>query len=117
MPAKKEAKGSSHVDFYLLHGSDDAPAPAPGSELAQFILGFLPRLSMDTDVDSFSVLPKTEAKELKISNCEHADRSALFPVHFQLQCLDVYKRQFPLWTAPAAAAASTSARARRATRP
>lgn len=42
---------------------------------------------MDPDVDSFSVLPKTEAKELKISNCEHADRSALFPVHFQLQCL------------------------------
>ena len=33
---------SSHIDFYLLHGSDDASAPAPGSEPAQFILGFLP---------------------------------------------------------------------------
>ena len=42
---------------------------------------------MDPDVDSFSVLPKTEAKELKISDCEYADRPALFPVHFQLQCL------------------------------
>ena len=42
---------------------------------------------MDTDVDSFSVLPKTEAKELKISDCEHADRSTLFPIHLQLQRL------------------------------
>ena len=33
---------SFHVDFYLLHGSDNASAPAPGSELAQFILGLLP---------------------------------------------------------------------------
>ena len=41
---------------------------------------------MDTDVDSFPVLPKTEAKELKISDCKHADRPALFPVHSQLQC-------------------------------
>ena len=40
---------------------------------------------MDTDVDSFSVLPKTKAKELKISDCEYTDRPALFPVHFQLQ--------------------------------
>ena len=42
---------------------------------------------MDPDVDSFSVLPKTEAKELKISDCEHADRSTLFPIHLQLQRL------------------------------
>ena len=31
---------SSHVDFYLFHGSDDTPAPAPGSKPAQFLLGF-----------------------------------------------------------------------------
>ncbi len=43
---------------------------------------------MDTDVNSFSVLPETEAKKLKWGgDCEHADRPALFPVHFQLQCL------------------------------
>ena len=42
---------------------------------------------MDTDVDSFSVLPETKAKEFKISDYEHADRPALFPVHFQFQCL------------------------------
>ena len=40
---------------------------------------------MDTDIDSFSVLPKTEAKILKISDCEYTDRPALFTVHSQLQ--------------------------------
>ena len=50
---------------------------------------------MDSDIDSFSVLPKTEAKEFKISDCEHADRPALFPVHFQLQrSLQVFRAGF-----------------------
>ena len=50
---------------------------------------------MDTDVDSFPVLPKTEAKELKISDCEHADRPALFPVHSQLQrFLQIFRTGF-----------------------
>ena len=50
---------------------------------------------MDSDIDPFSVLPKTKAKELKISDCEHADRPALFPVHFQLQrFLQVFRTGF-----------------------
>ena len=50
---------------------------------------------MDTDADSFSVLPKTEAKKLKISDCEHADRSALFPIYLQLQrLLQVFRTAF-----------------------
>src|SRR5699024_11176650 len=42
---------------------------------------------MDSDINSFSVLPITKAKELIISDCEYTDRPALFPVYFQLQCL------------------------------
>ena len=30
------------IDFYLFHCLDDTSASAPGSRLAQFILGFLP---------------------------------------------------------------------------
>ena len=40
---------------------------------------------MDTDVDSFPVLPKTKTKELKISDCKHADYTAFLLVHFQFQ--------------------------------
>ena len=50
---------------------------------------------MDSDIDSFSVLPKTEAKEFKISDCEYTDRPALFPVHLQLQrSLQIFRTGF-----------------------
>ena len=40
---------------------------------------------MGSDINSFSVLPKTKARKLKISDREYTDRPALFPVPFQLQ--------------------------------
>ena len=50
---------------------------------------------MDTDVNPFSVLPKTEAKVLKISDRKHTDRPALFPVHSQLQrSLQIFRTGF-----------------------
>ena len=41
---------------------------------------------MYTDVDAFAILPETETKILKISDCKHADRTAFLPVHLQFQC-------------------------------
>lgn len=36
---------------------------------------------MNAYIDSFSVLSQRKAKELKISDCKHAYRSALLPIH------------------------------------
>ena len=50
---------------------------------------------MDSDIDSFSVLPITKAKELKISDCEYTDRPALLPVYPQLQrFLQIFRTGF-----------------------
>ena len=42
---------------------------------------------MYSDVYAFTVLPKTKAKVLKISNCKYADCPTFLSVHFQLQFL------------------------------
>ena len=38
---------------------------------------------MDTNIDSFSVLPITEAKVLKISYRKHTDRMTFLSIHFK----------------------------------
>ena len=77
---------SPHEYFDSFYCFLNVSASAPGSVLPQSILGFLPCICMDPDIDPFSVLPITKARILKISDRKYTYRTTFLSVRLQFQC-------------------------------
>ena len=91
-----------HLDF--LKAWLDWLTSLTGRSLLQSKLKLLPWLRMNSDINAFSVPSQCKAKEFKISDCKHADSTALFSVGCKFQpLLKIFCTAFQesLWCSPA----------------